>query len=95
MACLASHRSGSRTKPRTLSTTNWLLTGMSDDPKWKLFVKWRGMSNAVIKEVDMLWFSHQSVDEAIEDACNLPRHLTAIRLEGPNDECFDEKEILK
>ena len=68
---------------------------MSDDPKWKLFVKWRGMSNAVIKEVDMLWFCHQSVERAIEDACYLPRHLTAIRLEGPNDECFDEKDIFK
>ena len=80
---------------RTAARQIGCVTGMSDDRKWKLFVKWRGMSNAVIKEVEMLWFSHQSVERAIEDACYLPRHLTAIRLEGPNDECFDEKEILK
>ena len=53
------------------------------------------MSNAVIKDVDMLWFSHQSFDAAIEDTCNLSRHLTAIQLEGPNAECFDEKDMLK
>ena len=88
---------GTLDKPafRTAARQIGCVTGMSDDRKWKLFVKWRGMSNAVIKEVEMLWFSHQSVERAIEDACYLPRHLTAIRLEGPNDECFDEKEILK
>jgi hypothetical protein len=68
---------------------------MVDEPKWQLFVRWRETSNAVAREHETLWQSHHSVDEAIRDACGLPPNSTAIRLQGPNGERFDQMEILK
>jgi hypothetical protein len=68
---------------------------MSNEPKWSLFVRWRDTVNAVTREHETLWHAHYSIEESVDDACNLPPNVTAVRLEGPNGERFDEMEILK
>ena len=68
---------------------------MSDEPKWNLFVRWRDTANAVTRMHETLWHAHYSLEESIEDACNLPSNVTAVRLEGPNGVRFDEMEISK
>jgi hypothetical protein len=66
-----------------------------DEPKWKLFAKWCDISNGAVREIEMLWHSDRSLDEAVRDAGRLPPNATAIRIEGPNGERFDSMEIMK
>ena len=68
---------------------------MSDEPKWNLFVTWRDTVNSVPTEHETLWHAHYSIEEAVQDAGNLPSNVTAVRLEGPNGVRFDEVEIAK